>query len=86
MNVEEYEKAIPFYEEAQHKDADDMNLRRIAQCYYELGDYDKFLTFDFQKIQMTNYIREIDFNEVRYTFEIWEKAAKRKAIEERHTM
>ena len=29
----------------------------------KLGDYDKFLTFDFQKIQMTSYIRDIDFNE-----------------------
>lgn len=44
-NNEEYEKAIPFYEEAQRKDADDMNLRRIALCYYELGDYDSALRY-----------------------------------------
>lgn len=49
---EEYEKAIPFYEEAQRKDADDMNLRRIAQCYYELGDYDNALKNINQAIEL----------------------------------
>ena len=56
---EEYEKAIPFYEEAHHKDADDMNLRRIAQCYYELGNYDKALIYINQAI-------ELDSTKVQY--------------------
>ena len=56
---EEYAKAIPFYEEAQSKDADDMNLRRIAQCYYELGNYDKALIFINQAI-------ELDSTKVQY--------------------
>ena len=49
------------------------NFRKVLKYFIlklirnELGDYDKFLTFDFQKIQMTNYIREIDFNEERAT-------------------
>ena len=33
----------------------------------ELGDYDKFMTFEFQKVQMTNYIKDIDFNEENTT-------------------
>lgn len=41
---EEYEKAIPFYMEAQRIDADDFTLRRISQCYYQLGDYHNALT------------------------------------------
>lgn len=56
---EEYEKAIPFYEEAQRKDADDMNLRRIAQCYYELGDYDAAL-------RNINQAIELDSTKVQY--------------------
>lgn len=56
---EEYEKAIPFYEEAQRKDADDMNLRRIAQCYYELGDYDNAL-------KNINQAIELDSTKVQY--------------------
>ena len=56
---EEYEKAIPFYEEAQRKDADDMNLRRIAQCYYELGDYDNAL-------RNINQAIELDSTKVQY--------------------
>ena len=56
---EEYAKAIPFYEDAQNKDADDMNLRRIAQCYYELGNYDKALIFINQAI-------ELDSTKVQY--------------------
>lgn len=56
---EEYEKAIPFYEEAQRKDADDMNLRRIAQCYYEMGDYDKAL-------RNINQAIELDSTKVQY--------------------
>lgn len=56
---EEYEKAIPFYEEAQRKDADDMNLRRIAQCYYEMGDYDKAL-------KNINEAIELDTTKVQY--------------------
>ena len=58
-NIDEYEKAIPFYEEAQRKDADDMNLRRIAQCYYELGDYDSALRYINQAI-------ELDSTKVQY--------------------
>ena len=58
-NQEEYEKAIPFYEEAHNKDADDMNLRRIAQCYYELGNYDKALIYINQAI-------ELDSTKVQY--------------------
>ena len=49
---EEYDKAIPFYEEAHRKDADDMNLRRIAQCYYELGDYENALAHINQAIEL----------------------------------
>lgn len=56
---DEYEKAIPFYEEAQHKDADDMNLRRIAQCYYALGDYEKAL-------DNINYAIELDSTKTHY--------------------
>lgn len=56
---EEYEKAIPFYEEAQRKDADDMNLRRIAQCYYEMGDYDSAL-------RNINLAIELDSTKVQY--------------------
>lgn len=56
---EEYEKAIPFYEEAQRKDADDMNLRRIAQCYYEMGDYNKAL-------RNINQAIELDSTKVQY--------------------
>lgn len=56
---EEYEKAIPFYEEAQRKDADDMNLRRIAQCYYEMGDYDSAL-------RNINQAIELDSTKVQY--------------------
>lgn len=41
---EEYEKAIPFYMEAQRIDADDFTLRRISQCYYQLGNYHNALT------------------------------------------
>lgn len=41
---EEYEKAIPFYMEAQRIDANDFTLRRISQCYYQLGDYQNALT------------------------------------------
>lgn len=55
----EYEKAIPFYEEAQRKDANDMNLRRIAQCYYELGDYDNAL-------RNINQAIELDSTKVQY--------------------
>lgn len=58
-NSEEYEKAIPFYEEAQRKDADDMNLRRIAQCYYEMGDYDKAL-------KSINQAIDLDSTKVQY--------------------
>lgn len=58
-HMEEYEKAIPFYEEAHQKDADDMNLRRIAQCYYELGNYDKALIYINQAI-------ELDSTKVQY--------------------
>ena len=49
------------------------NFRKVLKYFIlklirnELGDYDKFLTFDFQKIQMTSYIRDIDFNEERST-------------------
>lgn len=43
-HYEEYEKAIPFYMEAQRIDADDFTLRRISQCYYQLGDYHNALT------------------------------------------
>lgn len=56
---EEFEKAIPFYEEAQRKDADDMNLRRIAQCYYEMGDYDNAL-------RNINQAIELDSTKVQY--------------------
>ena len=56
---EEYEKAIPYYEEAHHKDANDINLRRIAQCYYELGNYDKSLIYINQAI-------ELDTTKVQY--------------------
>ena len=56
---EEYEKAIPYYQEAQHKDADDMTLRRIAQCYYELGDYDNAL-------RNINQAIELDSTKVQY--------------------
>lgn len=55
----EYEKAIPFYEEAQRKDAYDANLRRVAQCYYELGDYDSAL-------QNINRALELDSTKVQY--------------------
>ena len=58
-NSDEYEKAIPFYEEAQRKDADDINLRRIAQCYYELGDFDSALRYINQTI-------ELDSTKVQY--------------------
>lgn len=40
---EQYQQAIPFYLEAQRIDADDINLRRIAQCYYDIGDYENAL-------------------------------------------
>ena len=43
-HYEEYEKAIPFYMEAQRIDADDFTLRRISQCNYQLGDYHNALT------------------------------------------
>lgn len=55
----EYDKAIPFYEEAQRKDADDMILRHIAQCYYKLGDYDAALSNINQAI-------ELDSTKVQY--------------------
>lgn len=56
---EQYEMAIPFYEEAQRKDADDMNLRRIAQCYYEIGDYEAAL-------KNINQAIELDSTKVQY--------------------
>lgn len=49
---EKYEAAIHFYEEANRKDADDINLHRIAQCYYKLGNYDKALAFINQAIEL----------------------------------
>lgn len=49
---EEYKKAIPFYEESHRKDAHDMNLRRIAQCYYEMGDYENALCNINQAIEL----------------------------------
>lgn len=58
-NNDEFEKAIPFYEEAQRKDADDMNLRRIAQCYYEMGDYDNAL-------KNINQAIDLDSTKVQY--------------------
>ena len=42
---EEYLKAIPFYKEANSKDANDVFLRRIAQCYYQAGEYKDALTY-----------------------------------------
>ncbi len=59
---EEYEKAIPFYEEANNKDADDVNLRRIAECYYEIGDYDNALRYINQAIELdTTKVQYIPF-------------------------
>ena len=34
------------------KDADDMNLRRIAQCYYEMGQYETALSYINQAIDL----------------------------------
>lgn len=49
---EEYDKAISYYEESHRKAADDKVLRRIAQCYYELGDFNNSLKYIDQAIQL----------------------------------
>ena len=56
---EEYEKAIPFYMEAQRIDADDFTLRRISQCYYQLGDY---------HIALTNIQQAIDLDSTKVQY------------------
>lgn len=59
---EEYNKAIPFYEEAHKKDADDINLRRISQCYYEMGQYENALNYINQAIALdTTKVQYIPF-------------------------
>ncbi|MCD8296531.1 MAG: tetratricopeptide repeat protein [Prevotella sp.] len=57
---EQYEKAISYYEEAQRKDAKDYTLNRIANCYYEEGNYDRALKYVNQAMALdsteNNYI------------------------------
>lgn len=49
---DEFLKAIPFYKEAHSKDANDIFLRRIAQCYYETGNYKEALAYIERAISM----------------------------------
>lgn len=54
----EYEEAIPFYKEANSKDANYINLKRIAGCYYNIGDYNNALRYINQAIELDSTIVE----------------------------
>ncbi len=58
-NSEQYEKAIPFYEEANNKDTNDAFLYRMANCYSEIGNYEKALEY-------INKAIELDSTAVQY--------------------
>lgn len=58
----DYSKAITYYQEAQSKEADDVNLRRIAQCYHELGDFSNALA-------NINQAMELDTTKTQYIVE-----------------
>ena len=49
---EEYEKAIPLYEEANSMDANCINLQRISDCYYRIGDFDNALRYINKAIEL----------------------------------
>ena len=59
-NTERYAKAIPFYKEALALESNMETANRIANCYDEIGDYDKALEYCDQAIALdstkTNYL------------------------------
>lgn len=55
--AQDYEKALGYYEEARKRETDAQTLRRISQCYFELGNYEEALLSINQAIGLdtTNY-------------------------------
>lgn len=60
-SVNQYRKAITYYQEALDKESSDIIAYRLAHCYNDLGDYEKALLYCEQAIS-------IDSTETDYTF------------------
>ena len=56
---QDYEKALSFYEEARKRETDALTLRRISQCYLELGNYEDALLTINQAIELDTTNNEL---------------------------